>query len=92
MSAFRTDKGDWIDDFTGTSLNKNGFVREIGFLSRHPQQTINHMGAVVNITLDTEQDIKNRFARAVLTYLPKEKNNAAVITLGKKTMLYRRGD
>ena len=92
MSAFRTDKADWTDDFTGESISKKGYVRELGFLSRHPQQTINHMGAVTNITLDTDHDIKNKFARAVLTYLPKEKNNAAVITLGKKTMLYRRGD
>lgn len=94
--AFRNKDFEWKDIYNGTGFkddNSEGFVRELSFLSRHPQQTINHMGAVMNITVDSESDkLKNRFARATLTYLPKETNNAGVITLGKKTMLLRKGD
>ena len=93
LNAFRRKKYEWKDFYNGSDFEDQGFVREVGFLSRHPQQTINHMGAVMNITVDSESsNLTNRFARATLTYLPKEKNNAGVITLGKKTMLYRRGD
>lgn len=93
MNAFRRKDFNWGDLYDNADFKNRGFVRELGFLSRHPQQTINHMGAIMNITVDsTRHDLKNRFARATLTYLPKEKNNAGIITLGKKTMLYRRGD
>lgn len=81
------------DVLNNKTFHEQGFVREMAFLSRHPQQTINHMGGVMQITIDSEsKSLKNRFARLALPYLPKEKNNAGVITLGKRTMLFRRGD
>lgn len=100
--SFRKKDHNWKDFFGDVDINKNGFTREMSFLSRHPQQTYNHMGGVMNIVVDSKilsssktknngQEI-NRFAKATLSYFPKEKNQAGVITLGKKTMLYRRGD
>ena len=51
------------------------------------------MGGVQSIILDVDnKNLKNRFARSALTFLSKEKNQAGVITVGKKTMLFRRGD
>lgn len=93
--AFRNKDFEPEDIFGGNinDISQKGFYREMAFLGRHPQQTYNHMGGVMNITVDTNKRyLNNKFANAVLTYLPKEKNQAGVVTLGKKTMLYRRGD
>lgn len=91
--AFRGKNFEPKDMFGNDKALGKGFYREIAFLGRHPQQTYNHFGGVMNITVDVNRgDLKNKFANAVLTYLPKEKNQAGVVTLGKKTMLYRRGD
>lgn len=93
--AFRGKDFEPKDIFGNSSvdISEKGFYREMVFLGRHPQQTYNHMGGVMNITIDTNKGyLKNKFANAVLTYLPKEKNQAGVVTFGKKTMLYRRGD
>lgn len=92
--SFRNKDFEWKDLYTGKNFKEQGFIRELAFFSRHPQQTINHMGGVLQITLDSRKVAKsdNEFAKLALSYLPVEKNNAGVITLGKKTMLYRRGD
>lgn len=90
--SFRGKDHNWEDIFGNVDMNKDGFVRELSFLSRHPQQTYNHMGGIMSITIDTKHKNLNKFAYAATTYLPKEKNQAGIITLGKKTMLYRRGD
>lgn len=93
VKSFRGKDHVWKDVFDTADITRDGFTREMAFLSRHPQQTFNHMGGVLNIIVDAKShDLKNRYARATLTYFPQEKNQAGIITLGKKTMLYRRGD
>lgn len=93
QKAFRNKDFEYKDLYTGEDINTKGFVREMAFFARHPQQTVNHMGALQTITLDVKnKNLENKFARASLTFLSNEKNQAGVITVGKKTMLFRRGD
>ncbi|WP_297488965.1 hypothetical protein, partial [uncultured Cetobacterium sp.] len=93
MGSFRDKEFEYKDMFTGKSINETGYSREMSFFARHPQQTINHFGGVQTIVLDTKnKNLNNKFARASLTFLSEEKNQAGVIILGKKTMLFRRGD
>lgn len=93
FGAFRDKNYDYRDLYDGKSIKDRGYTRELGFFARHPQQTVNHTGSVKSIVVDTDsKNLKNKFARATLTYLSKEKNQAGVITLGKKTMLSVRGD
>ena len=68
-----------------------GIVKELTFFSRYPQQTAQHFGPILNISLD-RNEVDNKYAKAILPYLSKEKNQAGVVTLGKKTMLTVRGD
>ncbi|WP_330112628.1 hypothetical protein VSU16_14720 (plasmid) [Cetobacterium somerae] len=93
LKSFRDKKYKYEDVYTGKNIKEKGFVRDFSFFARHPQQTINHMGGVQSIILDIDnENLKNRFSRSALTFLSKEKNQAGVITVGKKTMLFRRGD
>lgn len=68
-----------------------GITKELVFFSRYPQQTAQHFGSILNIGID-RNNITNKYAKAILPYLSNEKNQAGLITLGKKTMLTVRGD
>lgn len=93
LKAFRDKDFEYKDLYTGADINEKGFIRDMSFFARHPQQTVNHMGGVQSIVMDTKsENLNNKFARSALTFLSEEKNQAGVITVGKKTMLFRRGD